>query len=406
MALRRRTAMLAVVFLCVLSIDARTPASAQNSAPSVTVVKAQLAAQIKTLRQALIKSAAKIQNQQVQLQAVDARLAALALVDAADQERLIGLRQSLATLGVTLQNLARRPPEAVIVGPGSAIDSARAALLLESAIARVSDTGKRLRRQIDKSADTRRAILYEQEKLFQMTTAYEYEQQQLETLLGEKLALLSSSGGAAAKSQKKREALARSAKSFRGLLQKLQTDIGTQNTAQGQLTAATKADKSTRSLDRSRDGSTATAAGQGMQISSIMRHKGKLPVPAIGNVVQRFGEPERRGQRAKGIKIKTRSGAPVVAPHDGEILFADIFRGYGKILIIDHGQGYHTLLAGLGRIYSTVGQAVLAGEPVGVMNEKQGTSGQRPEVYLEMRYNGLPIDPLPWLVPQTLDANG
>lgn len=406
MALRRRTAMLAVVFLCVLSIDARTPASAQNSAPSVTVVKAQLAAQIKTLRQALIKSAAKIQNQQVQLQAVDARLAALALVDAADQERLIGLRQSLATLGVTLQNLARRPPEAVIVGPGSAIDSARAALLLESAIARVSDTGKRLRRQIDKSADTRRAILYEQGKLFQMTTAYEYEQQQLETLLGEKLALLSSSGGAAAKSQKKREALARSAKSFRGLLQKLQTDIGTQNTAQGQLTAAIKADKSTRSLDRSRDGSTATAAGQGMQIFSIMRHKGKLPVPAIGNVVQRFGEPELRGQRAKGIKIKTRSGAPVVAPHDGEILFADIFRGYGKILIIDHGQGYHTLLAGLGRIYSTVGQAVLAGEPVGVMNEKQGTSGQRPEVYLEMRYNGLPIDPLPWLVPQTLDANG
>lgn len=402
MALRCRTAMLAVVFLCVLSIDARTPASAQNSAPSVTVVKAQLAAQIKTLRQALIKSAAKIQNQQVQLQAVDARLAALALVDAADQERLIGLRQSLSTLGVTLQNLARRPPEAVIVGPGSAIDSARAALLLESAIARVSDTGKRLRRQIDKSADTRRAILYEQEKLFQMTTAYEYEQQQLETLLGEKLALLSSSGGAAAKSQKKREALARSAKSFRGLLQKLQTDIGTQNTAQGQLTGATKADKSMRSLDRS----TATAAGQGMQISSIMRHKGKLPVPAIGNVVQRFGEPERRGQRAKGIKIKTRSGAPVVAPHDGEILFADIFRGYGKILIIDHGQGYHTLLAGLGRIYSTVGQAVLAGEPVGVMNEKQGTSGQRPEVYLEMRYNGLPIDPLPWLVPQTLDANG
>lgn len=406
MALRRQTAMLAVVFLCVLSIDARTPASAQNSAPSVTVVKAQLAAQIKTLRQALIKSAAKIQNQQVQLQAVDARLAALALVDAADQERLIGLRQSLATLGVTLQNLARRPPEAVIVGPGSAIDSARAALLLESAIARVSDTGKRLRLQIDKSADTRRTILYEQEKLFQMTTAYEYEQQQLETLLGEKLALLSSSGGAAAKSQKKREALARSAKSFRSLLQKLQTDIGTQNTAQGKLTAATKADKSARSLDRSRDGSTATAAGQGMQISSIMRHKGKLPVPAIGNVVQRFGEPERRGQRAKGIKIKTRSGAPVVAPHDGEILFADIFRGYGKILIIDHGQGYHTLLAGLGRIYSTVGQAVLAGEPVGVMNEKQGTSGQRPEVYLEMRYNGLPIDPLPWLVPQTLDANG
>ncbi|MEK9596640.1 MAG: peptidoglycan DD-metalloendopeptidase family protein [Rhodospirillaceae bacterium] len=406
MALRRRTAMLAVVFLCVLSIDARTPASAQNSAPSVTVVKAQLAAQIKTLRQALIKSAAKIQNQQVQLQAVDARLAALALVDAADQERLIGLRQSLATLGVTLQNLARRPPEAVILGPGSAIDSARAALLLESAIARVSDTGKRLRRQIDKSADTRRAILYEQEKLFQMTTAYEYEQQQLETLLGEKLALLSSSGGAAAKSQKKREALARSAKSFRGLLQKLQTDIGTQNTTRGQLTATTKADKPTRSLDRSQDGSTASAAGQGMQISSIMRHKGKLPVPAIGNVVQRFGEPERRGQRAKGIKIKTRSGAPIVAPHDGEILFADIFRGYGKILIIDHGQGYHTLLAGLGRIYSTVGQAVLAGEPVGVMNEKQGTGGQRPEVYLEMRYNGLPIDPLPWLAPQTLDANG
>jgi septal ring factor EnvC (AmiA/AmiB activator) len=83
----------------------------------------------------------------------------------------------------------------------------------------------------------------------------------------------------------------------------------------------------------------------------------------------------------------------VVAPWDGRVEFAGPFRGYGQILIIEHGDGYHSLLAGLERIDVAVGQALVAGEPVGVVKSGEG----KPSLYLELRRHGQPIDPLPWL---------
>src|SRR3546814_18899818 len=73
----------------------------------------------------------------------------------------------------------------------------------------------------------------------------------------------------------------------------------------------------------------------------------------------------------RGIRIETRSGAQVVAPADGKVMFAGPFRGYGQLLIIAHGGGYHSLLAGFGRIARSVGQWVLDGEPVGSMSAAQ-----------------------------------
>jgi septal ring factor EnvC (AmiA/AmiB activator) len=83
-----------------------------------------------------------------------------------------------------------------------------------------------------------------------------------------------------------------------------------------------------------------------------------------------------------------------VAPFDGKIAYAGQFRGYGLILIIDHGERYHTILSGFDRIDAVVGQWVLAGEPVAQMGD---TSGSDPELYLELRRTGQAINPLPWL---------
>jgi septal ring factor EnvC (AmiA/AmiB activator) len=83
-----------------------------------------------------------------------------------------------------------------------------------------------------------------------------------------------------------------------------------------------------------------------------------------------------------------------VAPYDGQVVFAGPFRDYGQLLIIEHGEGYHMLLAGFERIDSAVSQTLLAGEPVGVM--ARPTEGN-PRLYIELRHNGRPINPLPWL---------
>ena len=125
--------------------------------------------------------------------------------------------------------------------------------------------------------------------------------------------------------------------------------------------------------------------------------RSSLTMPARGDVVTRYGASVQRAggaTRSKGIEIATRAGAQVVAPYDGQVVYAGPFRGYGRILIIEHGGRYHSLLAGLDRIDAVVGQWVLAGEPVGIM----GSGANRdPELYLELRRTGQPINPLPWL---------
>ncbi len=119
-----------------------------------------------------------------------------------------------------------------------------------------------------------------------------------------------------------------------------------------------------------------------------------LRMPARGRVVRRYGQSGGTEGTAKGISIKARNGAQVVAPYDGQVVYAGPFRRYGQILIIEHGGRYHTLLAGLDRIDAVVGQWLLAGEPVGTLGSPQNGN---PELYFELRRAGEPINPLPWL---------
>jgi septal ring factor EnvC (AmiA/AmiB activator) len=128
-----------------------------------------------------------------------------------------------------------------------------------------------------------------------------------------------------------------------------------------------------------------------------------LPLPARGRIVQRYGQHTDFGTLAKGITIETLPRAQVIAPHDGRVVFAGVYRDYGQLLIIEHGEGYHTLLAGFSRIDGTVGQWLLAGEPIGQMGA--GSTG-KPVLYVELRRNGEPMNPLPWLAAKERRVSG
>jgi septal ring factor EnvC (AmiA/AmiB activator) len=128
--------------------------------------------------------------------------------------------------------------------------------------------------------------------------------------------------------------------------------------------------------------------------------KGTLPYPVMGKVVTKFGTREMVGE-ARGIRIESRPGAQVVAPYDGKIVFAGPFRHYGQLLIIEHGDGYHSLLAGFGQLYGSIGQWVLTGEPVGVMTAKKSAN----QLYLELRSEGRAINPEPWLARRMASRN-
>jgi septal ring factor EnvC (AmiA/AmiB activator) len=117
-------------------------------------------------------------------------------------------------------------------------------------------------------------------------------------------------------------------------------------------------------------------------------------MPVLGRVIRPYGAKNKLGQASRGIVVATRSEAQVVAPFDGEVVYAGTFRDYGLLLIMSLGEGYHILLSGMSRLYGAVGQPVLAGEPIA----KMGTiDAEGPRLYLELRRRGEPINPLPWM---------
>jgi septal ring factor EnvC (AmiA/AmiB activator) len=135
----------------------------------------------------------------------------------------------------------------------------------------------------------------------------------------------------------------------------------------------------------------------------IAKLRGTLPFPVVGRVVGRYGEESDSGLISKGITIETRPGAQVVAPHEGRVAFAGPFRGYGQLLIIEHGEAYHSLMAGFDRIDAVIGQLVFGGEPVGVMGYPDDG---KPNLYLELRRNNRPVDPLPWFAVSEAKVSG
>ena len=114
--------------------------------------------------------------------------------------------------------------------------------------------------------------------------------------------------------------------------------------------------------------------------------------PVAGDITHRFGEADKSGRPSQGLTIGVLPNGVVVAPFDGQVEYAGVFGTYGLILIIRHGTGYHSLLAGLGRADVTIGQWLLAGEPVGALpgtDEKNASA----TFYMELRRDGRPVDP-------------
>ena len=129
--------------------------------------------------------------------------------------------------------------------------------------------------------------------------------------------------------------------------------------------------------------------------------KGSLRLPAAGRRTKHFGDAEPAGGTARGISLQTRKEARITAPSDGWVVYAGAFRSYGQLLIINAGGGYHVLLAGMSRIDVSLGQFVLAGEPIAMMGNSAapsqgGADSSRPVLYVEFRKDGRPIDPDPW----------
>jgi murein hydrolase activator len=357
-----------------------------------------LGRELAALRARAVTMAAALQDSEESLSALEvsrAQLDADAKTKAAAFEQR---RSELAQLVAELARFGRQPPEAVLVLPGSPVEAVRTARLLGTITPALRAQATALAEQLD-ALQTARADLEQQQKAVAAASAQVAAERAALTEVIERRAHLQAETEAAQRNSAARlERLAREAHDVRELIERLNAErVAREAQERAQREAAERAAPEPQVAQR-----VPPSLGAG-QLRLFSEAHGQVIAPVRGRVVLSFGQPGEGGQPHRGITVETRPAAQIVAPYDGQIAFAGPFRTYGLILIIEHTEGYHTLLAGLGRIDGIVGRVVTAGEPIGAAGSPETGN---PSIYVELRRNGQPINPLPWLAPRNEKVSG
>jgi len=131
-------------------------------------------------------------------------------------------------------------------------------------------------------------------------------------------------------------------------------------------------------------------------IVSFAKAKGKMTRPVTGPLLRNYGKGE------KGLTYKGTSSGQVLAPYAGRVEFSGPFKNYDQVVILNVGDGYFILLTGLGQVFSEAGDNVRIGEPVGALpyTGRSNTAKSNPNLYIELRKDGKPLNPVPWLEPR------
>lgn len=382
-----------------------------------------LAEEIERLRTRMAAAASRAQRTETGMLEAEQTLATLRQAAKETRARFRERRHELSQLAGALQRLARHPPETLLLVGRAPVDTVHTGILLESAIPHIDADAAVLRRELDTLATLEADIRAQRDRLENAGRDLDTERAQLAALADEKAELLAGTRNRASDAAEEIRSLSESARSLRELIDSLEAREAAEAEEQRKLSAlVSPGAPPTAGEDRGEPPAplarpTASSQGTG-QVASLpappplAEARGRLFAPVAGTVVRRFGKGNPTDLMNQGLLLRTRPGALVIAPHDGNVLYAGPFEGFGRILIIEHGDGYHTLLAGLARVDLAVGARVLAGEPVGAMRMADRAAGQgeneggAPELYLELRHNGDPIDPLPWFAGLTGKAKG
>jgi len=340
--------------------------------------------------------ARSIQNHEISVIELENEIAELNETEKGKQKLLSDRRLQFSQILLALHRLSSFPPEAIIAYPAKPSTLIRSAILLRSAVPRIEDLAARLREDLIALSDTRTQTANRQKQLAAVRVGLEDNRRILEDLYRKKSVARQQMLAARQIEFARLSKLTREAVTLRDLFMRLEQErvdrepkpeIEKDDENQEFIDESAKMPRKLEPIGQ-------LASKPPFEIRPFSDALGTLAYPAIGRVVGTFGKAVRPGVKRKGLTIETRAGAQVVAPYDGKIVFAGLFRGYGQLLIIEHGEGYHSLLSGMTRIDGEIGQWLLSGEPVGVMDTM---SGEAPRLYLELRRKGQPINPSPWL---------
>lgn len=320
--------------------------------------------------------AARIQESEANIAAAQARVVLIERLRRIQRARLAVRQKPIAHLAAALQTMARRPPALAIVQPGSLDDMVHVRLLLADALPVIQARSADLREEVAKGNRLRAQADVAVASLQREQAVMEARRQTLSRLEAEQRAQSRKLGDSAFVERERAEGMAERAKDIVSLMAEMDRQAET---------AGDLASLPGPLLRPSRPGQSVAPPPDRPAVSTRPIYR----LPVLGRVVTGMGEISENGIRSRGLTFATRPDAQVIAPADGTVKFADSFRNYGWIVIIDHSAGWTTLITGLRTLSVQPGDKVVQGSPIG--RAERGN----PKITVELRRQGEPVDIAP-----------
>jgi murein hydrolase activator len=335
-------------------------------------------------------------------------------------------RNELSKLLAGLQRLQQDPPPALVVSPNDVLQALRGAMMFSAVVPELRAKADSVKADLNTLNNLKASLDTETREHAAALQGLSQSQQQITDLIAQKQAAAEAADKDLAAERKSAEALALKAESLRDLLAKL-AEARAKAEAEQAAALAAEQKRQAEEMARLTAEQQKLAAEQAKQLAeakaraeaaanppriAFAKAKGTLQLPVAGTLLKAFGADTGLGHTLPGLALKTEANAQIISPVAGKVEFAGLFRSYGGLVIINPGDGYLVLLAGMDKILTVTGQSIKAGEPLGEMGLKSAelaisndlTNQNFPVLYVEFRKNTDPIDPSPWWVANYREA--
>jgi septal ring factor EnvC (AmiA/AmiB activator) len=351
---------------------------------------------------ALIAAGERVKLAEADVAAVEQKIGDLIVEELETRGRLDGSNGSISNILAALERISRSPPPVLIVDPSDALGSARSAILISAILPQLRAKADQVMNDLQQLDEIKSAARAEEDKLKANFDVLQEEQLRIATLIAAQKQTETMTTANLDAEQQRNADLAAKAETLKQLVDTLTRKARAVATA-AQATAAANAGGAAPRLDPETVRLALANTDRTEPAVPFVSARGFLEMPASGVPVVNYGDGDGFGGISKGLSIVTRAGAEVLAPADGWVLYKGDYLNYGQIVILDAGQDYTILLAGLGNVTVKPGQFVLMGTSLGTMGSRTfgrtaaTSAGQpNPTLYIEMRKNSVPIDPTGW----------
>ena len=362
----------------------RALAEAQAQGDAAKARAEALEAGVASAREAVDKTAQEAAALAARIQQGEAKIAAntarIALIE--DQRRSLraelALRQRpLVELTAALQKLSRRPPLLSLLRRGSLEDAVYLRASLEAMLPEIERRTASLRSAIARSRALQRQAENESANLRSAEAELGQRRQALAALETRQRLELRTIGGSADREAERALAMAEQARDLSGLMESLGQSAKLREALAALPGPVLRPERPDLAQVTPELAPSATA--------TPLR---EYLLPVAGRLVAGFGDAGADGTRSRGLALLAGPTAQVIAPAPGRVVFAGLYRGFGNIVIIDHGGGWTTLVTGIAQLDAEVGERLVSGSPLGL------TGPGRPVVTVELRKDGVPVNPL------------